>query len=626
MVLSNKKLKEKLRAAKAELLVAREISEDPDSKSGKLLNTVLESITQKLKSSKREQRNKRAHSSLENSSINAGVGEESGSGGEKGEKEGGDGSEKRNTKKRKNGANGVLEKVDLVVPQQVSVEEPPKPAPLSAAKALKRLKRELRPGRAKWLEARSAINAEVGRESGIGDEKGGKEGDNESDQMNMKKWKISDMDGLESGQEVKKRVVMTPKKKKKKKKKQKKKSKGKKETGNEELKEGVKVVEEVAAQAITDIKLKEVVDAPTKVYVGGIPYYSNEDDIRSFFEGCGTITKIDCMIFPDTGKFRGIAIINFKTEAAAKRALGLDGSDMGGLFLKVQAYNAFRSKNKVSNFSPAAVDGYNRIYIGNLSWDITEDDLRNFFSGCQIASIRFGEDKETGVFKGYAHVDFADNPSLQTALKLDQKIVCGRPVRISCAVPKKLGALTKSRTTEVNNAQVKSLEDVNILSQDNTAVPSQENNNTDFLPSNQVENVETGPLNAKIRRRTCYECGERGHESSSCPMKQAVEQGNRVGVTTSISSEMNSQVPVTKSRSTEMSTQLKSFDDSNFTRLNNVQVSNQLDALPSAPVEIGQLSAKIRRRTCYECGERGHLSSFCVKKKGATEQGNQVAS
>ncbi|CAH9111679.1 unnamed protein product [Cuscuta europaea] len=328
MVLSNKKLKEKLRAAKAELLVARQISEDPDSKSGKLLNTVLESITQKLKSSKKEQRRKRAHSSLENSSINAGVGEESGNGGEKGEKEGGDGSEKRNTKKRKNGANGVLEKVDMVVSQQVSVEEPPKPAPLSAAKALKRLKREQRRGRAKCLEGSSSINAEVGRESGIGDEKGGKEGDNESDEMNMKKRKISDMDGLESGQEVKKRVVMTPKKKKKKKHKKKKKSKGEKETGNEELKEGVKVVEEVAAQAITDIQLKEVVDASTKVYVGGIPYYSNEDDIRSFFEGCGTITEIDCMIFPDTGKFRGIAIINFKTEAAAKRALGLDGSDM----------------------------------------------------------------------------------------------------------------------------------------------------------------------------------------------------------------------------------------------------------------------------------------------------------
>lgn len=49
-----------------------------------------------------------------------------------------------------------------------------------------------------------------------------------------------------------------------------------------------------------------------KVYVGGIPYYSSEDDIRSFFEGCGTVTEVDCMTFPESGKFRGIAILTFK--------------------------------------------------------------------------------------------------------------------------------------------------------------------------------------------------------------------------------------------------------------------------------------------------------------------------
>lgn len=55
-------------------------------------------------------------------------------------------------------------------------------------------------------------------------------------------------------------------------------------------------------------------DVATKVYVGGIPFYSTEDDIRSYFEGCGTITEIDCMTFPESGKFRGIAIISFKVK------------------------------------------------------------------------------------------------------------------------------------------------------------------------------------------------------------------------------------------------------------------------------------------------------------------------
>lgn len=60
---------------------------------------------------------------------------------------------------------------------------------------------------------------------------------------------------------------------------------------------------------------EEGVDISNKVYVGGIPYYSTEDDIKSYFEGCGTITEVGCMEFPDSGKFRGIAIITFKVDS-----------------------------------------------------------------------------------------------------------------------------------------------------------------------------------------------------------------------------------------------------------------------------------------------------------------------
>ncbi|KAE9445701.1 hypothetical protein C3L33_22400, partial [Rhododendron williamsianum] len=83
-----------------------------------------------------------------------------------------------------------------------------------------------------------------------------------------------------------------------------------------------------------------------------------------------------------------------RTEAAAKRALDYDGSDMGGLFLKIQPYKSTKPK-KASNFTPAIMKGYNRIYVGNLSWEITEDELRKLFLGCNISAIRFGKDKET---------------------------------------------------------------------------------------------------------------------------------------------------------------------------------------------------------------------------------------
>ncbi|PKA56368.1 28 kDa ribonucleoprotein, chloroplastic [Apostasia shenzhenica] len=241
-------------------------------------------------------------------------------------------------------------------------------------------------------------------------------------------------------------------------------------------------------------KLSEAVESvqtaesePKKVYVGGIPYYSNEDDIRSFFENCGTVLGVDCMRFPESEKFRGIAILTFKTEAAAKRALALDGADMGGFYLKIQPYRSTRNpRPEKPDFAPEIVDGYNRIYVGNLAWDVSEDDLQHLFSDCKVSAIRFGTDKETGDFKGYAHVDFANSISLATALQLDHNIVCGRPVRIRCAVPLKKGVTASAKNGDSNSE------------------PKAESKKK------------------KNKRRTCYECGVPGHLSGECPRKRAV--------------------------------------------------------------------------------------------------------
>lgn len=160
----------------------------------------------------------------------------------------------------------------------------------------------------------------------------------------------------------------------------------------------------------------------------------------------------------------------------------------GGLFLKIQPYKTTRA-TKTSEFTPPIVEGYNRIYIGNLSWDITEDNVRKFFSDCSISSIRFGMDKETGEFRGYAHVDFSDSLSMAMGIKLNQQLLCGRPVKIMSAIPKE-GVKSNARTVAANTTV------------DNTTAGS---------------TVSKG----KMKRRTCYVCGEKGHLSSACSKKPA---------------------------------------------------------------------------------------------------------
>ncbi|KAF4351251.1 hypothetical protein G4B88_025743 [Cannabis sativa] len=378
------------------------------------------------------------------------------------------------------------------------------------------------------------------------------------------------------------------KKKNKYKKKNNNKAKVKDEEENEKEKEKEKEDEKMVMETNTNLLNDSQINGnvTTKIYVGGIPFYSTEDDIRSYFEACGTITEIDCMTFPESGKFRGIAIISFKTEAAAKRALALDGADMGGLFLTIQPYKTNRT-NKSSNFAPQYVEGYRRIYVGNLSWDITEDKLRNFFSDCKISSVRFGMDKETSEFRGYAHVDFVDNLSLTLALKLDQKHVCGRPVKISCAVPLKKAAGTEFSRPIPTSTEITTSRTVSATTETTASRPVPTTTETTDL-NNVVPAVGTG----KMKRRTCYDCGEKGHISSECPMKQAA-------VSTTTETSDSRPVPTT-TETTDSRPVLTTTETNDW---NNV--------VPA----VG--TGKLKRRTCYECGEKGHISSDCPKKQAA---------
>ena len=58
------------------------------------------------------------------------------------------------------------------------------------------------------------------------------------------------------------------------------------------------------------------------------------------------------------------------------------------------------------------VAGYNVAYVGNIAFEAGESDLRELMSDCTITKVRLHTDKETGKFRGYAHIHFADEESL----------------------------------------------------------------------------------------------------------------------------------------------------------------------------------------------------------------------
>jgi len=73
-----------------------------------------------------------------------------------------------------------------------------------------------------------------------------------------------------------------------------------------------------------------------------------------------------------------------------------------------------------------------KIYVGNLSYGLTEEQLSEFFAGCgTISSAIIIKDRETGRSKGFGFVEFEEEDALQSALELNGQDLDGRPLKVS---------------------------------------------------------------------------------------------------------------------------------------------------------------------------------------------------
>src|ERR1051325_5520272 len=74
---------------------------------------------------------------------------------------------------------------------------------------------------------------------------------------------------------------------------------------------------------------------PVSVYIGNLPYKTNEAEIRSLFEAFGGLERVNIVTDP-TGNPRGFAFVDFTKKEDADRAIAeLNGSSMGGRQLNV---------------------------------------------------------------------------------------------------------------------------------------------------------------------------------------------------------------------------------------------------------------------------------------------------
>ena len=78
------------------------------------------------------------------------------------------------------------------------------------------------------------------------------------------------------------------------------------------------------------------------------------------------------------------------------------------------------------------------IYVGNLPYSATEDELRTAFAAFgEVSSVSLISDKYSGQSKGFAFVEMAENSAADAAIKgLNETSMGGRNIKVNQAKPR----------------------------------------------------------------------------------------------------------------------------------------------------------------------------------------------
>ncbi len=81
----------------------------------------------------------------------------------------------------------------------------------------------------------------------------------------------------------------------------------------------------------------------------------------------------------------------------------------------------------------------NKLYVGNLAFETTEDELRTLFAGAgTISSVDLIKDRNTGRPKGFAFVEMSSRDEAQTAIEMfNGKALNERELTVNIAKPRK---------------------------------------------------------------------------------------------------------------------------------------------------------------------------------------------
>ena len=72
-----------------------------------------------------------------------------------------------------------------------------------------------------------------------------------------------------------------------------------------------------------------------RMYVGNLPYTTNDDELRGIFEEFGNVIDVKVIMDRETGRSRGFGFVEMDDDSARTAMAQLNGQEFGGRTLRV---------------------------------------------------------------------------------------------------------------------------------------------------------------------------------------------------------------------------------------------------------------------------------------------------
>ncbi|XP_018359824.1 PREDICTED: RNA-binding protein squid-like isoform X4 [Trachymyrmex cornetzi] len=163
-----------------------------------------------------------------------------------------------------------------------------------------------------------------------------------------------------------------------------------------------------------------------KLFVGGLSWETTDKELREHFSAYGDIESINVKTDPNTGRSRGFAFIVFA------KAESLD---------KIMSAGDHVINNKKVDPKKAKAR-HGKIFVGGLSTELSDDDIKNFFSQFgTIVEVEMPFDKTKNQRKGFCFITFESEQVVNELLKTSKQTINGKEVDVKKATPKPDGMI-----------------------------------------------------------------------------------------------------------------------------------------------------------------------------------------